>query len=394
MNSAKPVSTSGGGLKEKIGKAWKKTKKIGMIGLGIGLVGGYVATTLPFATYTLHKTQYSVEKIWGDIVDVESEPGIHFKDKWYIPPFIRAVAKHNTQVEYLDKRLQEYRDTPEIVMTRDDKFIYMDRFCKWRIIEPIKYMQFVKTPDEAQRILDAIVFEKVWTKVGSYTFEENLETLRAEIRKEMIKTANKDMEMFGIGVEDIRMKTGNIPEKSRKTIHERMIAEANKTSAGIRAEGEKEKRNWQGKKGQEVKRIKSEAQKEVETILGGAERRVAELYKQAYGEEDPQKLDFYKFWESMDTLKGLKENKPTLILSTDNPLLDNILNGGEIDKKHLDFEVEPIVKDKKPDISDEHSMKIIKPDPDTEYTMKYVYPDPDTECTMEYYGPIEGDDVE
>ncbi|MBU4501270.1 MAG: hypothetical protein KKA79_01660 [Nanoarchaeota archaeon] len=318
---------------------WSKIKTIGKVGLAVGFVGGYAGTTLPFSYYEVHKTKFAAEKLGGAIVDVEKEAGPHLTKFWYIPG-----AGILTTVESLDNRLKEYKDTAESVTTREYKNIAMDRFCKWRISDPVKYLNSVRSEQKAQTLLDDIVFDKVWEAVSSYTFEENLKTKRSEIRQKMIDEANQDMYEFGIEIEDLRIKKANIPEKSRPKIHDRMKSEIDKRRAKIEAAGENKKRQWLGKRDEEVKTTLAEATNEVQQILGKADQQVAELYKGAYGNEDKDKQNFYMFWESMQTMEALTDSNPTLILSTDNPLLKNILNGGEFDKKHLDFEVEPVKK--------------------------------------------------
>lgn len=299
------------------GSGGLKKLAIGILALG----AAYMISTAPFSVYTLHKTQWGVERRLGDVVKVVEKPGPHLKDKCYIP-----FMGYLTKVERLDKRILEYVDSAEKIMTKDHKFIDSDRYCKWRIKDPKKYVNAVRTEERAQGFLDDIVFNRVWNKAASHTFEENQTTLRAEIRDEMINQGNELMDRYGIEIIDIRIKKLNIPEEARPQIHKRMKKEQEKLAAEIRADGEKEKKKITGEKERVVKTLVAEGKNESERIFGEAERIVANTFQEAY-EED---IEFYKFWESMKTLEAIADSHPTFVVSPeDNPILDYIFNGGE-----------------------------------------------------------------
>jgi len=130
-------------------------------------------------------------------------------------------------------------------------------------------------------------------------------------------------EEYGIEIVDIRIKKSNIPEESRKSIHARMIEERKQQAAQIIAEGENIKRDWEGKRDNKVKEIKSQGTKKSKEILGTAESKVAAIYKEAY-DKDP---DLYKFLESMETYEQLKG--ATIIVSPESDLFKHMFNFGE-----------------------------------------------------------------
>ena len=76
----------------------------------------------------------------GELRDIITEPGLHFK----LPPPLQNVV-------YLDKRIQTL-DTPDAdrFITAEKKNILVDAFVKWRIVEPrLYYVSF--DGDEAAR---------------------------------------------------------------------------------------------------------------------------------------------------------------------------------------------------------------------------------------------------
>ena len=86
----------------------------------------------------LYSSLYTVVE-WEQIVVIEfgkpvDEPittaGLHWKK-----PFIQILHR-------FDKRVLEFDGTPTEIPTRDKKFIFVDTFARWRIVDPL---QFYKT---------------------------------------------------------------------------------------------------------------------------------------------------------------------------------------------------------------------------------------------------------
>lgn len=286
----------------------------------LGLASAYIVSTVPFAPYIQQKIHWVVEKRWGAVVKVQEKPGLHFKDRFYIPGYA-----YYTKLERLDNRLLEYVDKSEKTMTADRKPIDLSRYSKWRITDPKKFAKALRTEKKAQTILDDNVFVGVWETVAAHTFIENLKDKRKEIREEIIHEGNELVNKYGMDIPDIRVKKLNIPEEARPKIHARMIEEQLKQAAGIEAEGMGEKKNILGKKERVVKTLIAEGKNQAEEIVGQAEREVAEIFQKAY-ESD---MDFYKFYEEMKTIDKLAESNPTIVVSPkDNPVLEYIFHGG------------------------------------------------------------------
>jgi len=81
------------------------------------------------------------------------EPGLHFRI-----PFIQEVRK-------FDKRLLSWDGDPNQVPTVEEQFISVDTTARWKIIDPLKFLQSVQ--DEAggrnrlNDILDSVVRDKI-----------------------------------------------------------------------------------------------------------------------------------------------------------------------------------------------------------------------------------------
>ncbi len=278
--------------------------------------------------YTVDMTEQVVITYFGKPTAVVKEPGLHFKG-----PFLWKVNR-------FEKRLMEWDGSADQIPTKDKKFIWVDTFARWRIVNPLKYFQSVHTEREAQTRLDDIIDgstrdfitenmlievvrnsnrELVQTETGVQLDEEivAIEIGRKEITRRILEKAKQLMPQFGIELIDVQIKRINYVEEVREKVYERMISERMRIAGLYRAEGKKNFEDIEGQKKKELQRIESEAYEKAETIRGKADAEATKIYARAFN-RDPE---FYSFIRSLESYKNsLKENS-VAILTTDNDYL-------------------------------------------------------------------------
>jgi len=79
------------------------------------------------ATFIVTETEYAIKFQLGRIVKADYEPGLHFK-----MPFINNVRK-------FDRRLLTLDTSPEKMITSEQKFVQVDSFVKWRIVDVSRF---------------------------------------------------------------------------------------------------------------------------------------------------------------------------------------------------------------------------------------------------------------
>jgi membrane protease subunit HflC len=119
-----------------------KTALIVVIGivvlLGVLVVGGVF--------YIVNETEQVVITQFGEPKgDPVTTPGLKVK-----LPFIQKA-------NYFDKRFLEWDGDPNEVPTRDKRFIHVDTYSRWRITDPLKYFQRLRSEQGAQSRLDDIL---------------------------------------------------------------------------------------------------------------------------------------------------------------------------------------------------------------------------------------------
>ena len=97
-------------------------------------------------SYTVDETEQVIILQFGKPVgEPIKEAGLHFK-----LPFIQSVTR-------FDKRVLEWDGDENQIPTSDKKYIWVDTFARWRIVEPLKFYQSVSNEMSAQSRLDDIV---------------------------------------------------------------------------------------------------------------------------------------------------------------------------------------------------------------------------------------------
>jgi len=256
-------------------------------------------------------------------------PGVHLKI-----PFIQ-------QANYFDKRFLEWEGNPNQVPTKDKRFIWVDTYARWRIVDPLKFFQRLRDERGAQSRLDDILDGETRNSVARYdlielvrstnrnradvaidsdqenAILEKIQKGRKLIEKEILERASSRMADLGIELLDMRIRRINYVEQVQKDVFARMIAERNRVAELFRSEGEGESARIRGERERELKRIQSEAYRAAEELRGNADAEATEIYAAAHG-RDP---DFYAFTKSLETYERTMDAKTIFILGTDSELL-------------------------------------------------------------------------
>ncbi|MBH17646.1 MAG: HflC protein [Acidobacteria bacterium] len=289
-----------------------------------------ILVVLSSATYQVHETnQVIITQFGNPIGDAKTEPGLHFK-----VPFIQKT-------NYFEKRFLEWDGSPNQVPTKDKRFIWVDTYARWRIVDPLRFFQRLRDERGAQSRLDDILDGETRNSVARYdlielvrsnnrnpddvlveseeeaAILEGIEMGRGNIAAEILATSAQRTEDFGIELLDLRLKRINYVEEVQQDVFARMIAERQRIAEEFRSEGEGEAARIAGERDLELLRIQSEAYRAAEELRGVADGAATAVYGDAYN-SDP---DFYAFTKSMETYEATMDSTTMFILGTDNELL-------------------------------------------------------------------------
>jgi len=284
--------------------------------------------TLNSALYTVDETNQVVLTQLGKPIKVTREPGLYIKI-----PFIQKANK-------FEDRLLGYDVEARRCVTKDKKYMFLNNYARWRIVDPLLFMKTVRNEAGAQARLDDIIYAAVRAEVGKYVLMDTLRTSNREIltaeealeeertkkeeekeievgREEIMRMAtersNEVAKQYGIKVIDVRIKRADLPEANTQAVFSRMKAERNRISSKYMSEGEGEKAKILGDMEKELARIRAEAYKRAQEIKGKADATVTRTYAQAYG-QDP---DFFNFLKTLETYKETLTKKTTVVVPLD-----------------------------------------------------------------------------
>jgi len=303
-----------------------------------GVLGVLALVLLMGSLFIVDETEQAIILQFGrPIGEPITTAGLNFKI-----PFIQEVRK-------FDKRVLEWDGDENQIPTSDKKYIHVDTFGRWRIVDPLKFLQSVRGDElSAQSRLDDIIesatrnfisenllLEAVRNtnremqttieeqgRIGTERVVLEIKKGREQITRAILKKAAQEMPNFGIELLDVRIKRINYIEEVREKVYERMISERKRIAEKSRSEGQGRKAEIDGERQKEYQRISSEAYREAQKIKGRGDAEATRIYANSFG-HDP---DFYSFIETLESYKITMNSNTTLILSTNSEYLKYLKN--------------------------------------------------------------------
>jgi len=234
-----------------------------------------------------------------------TSPGLYFK-----VPFIQDVT-------YFDKRLLDYDSSPQEVITQDTKTLFIDNFAKWRIVDPLKVFQAFQTQRGALRRLDDIIYSELRVELGRHDLPDIVSKTRSEIMAIVTQRANEKAAVYGLEIDDVRIKRADLPEQNEKAVFARMQAERERQAKQYRAEGAEEAQKIRSDAEKDREILVAGAYKEAEQIRGDGDAKAFKAYSAAY-RQDPR---FFEFTRSMEAYKKTFAHNSTMVLTPDSEFL-------------------------------------------------------------------------
>jgi membrane protease subunit HflC len=281
----------------------------------LGVLVVLLAALVSASTYTLDETEQAVVvQLGAPVGDPVATPGLHFK-----LPLIQEVRR-------FDRRLLSWDGDPNQIPTRGEQFISVDTTARWRIADPLVFMQRVQNESGARLrlsdILDSVVRDHISASelveiVRSKDWkisEEDLERVvageedeeillqevkagREELVRSILTTAQKQMPELGIELVDIRIKRVGYVEAVQERVFERMIAERQRIAEQFRSEGQGRAAEIDGETQRLLAEIRSAGRRDAEVIRGRADAEATRIYNEAFG-ADPEFHAFFRTLES------------------------------------------------------------------------------------------------
>jgi len=267
--------------------------------------------------YTVAENEYACTFRFSEIVDTQSEAGLLFKI-----PFIDTV-------KYFPKATQLYDIPPSAVITSDKQNMTVDCYILWNIKDPQQFYRALGTTSVAEDRLDAITYTALKIALGNLKQSDIINMNdggeRNDIYESITTTVNEQAKVYGIEVEDVKIKRFDLPESNQNAVYTRMISERNQMAEKYTANGNFEASKIRNDVDKQVNIMVSNAQAQAAVLVAEGEAEYMRLLAEAYNTQDKQ--EFYEFILALDALKASLNGDDKTIILDKNSELAKILMG-------------------------------------------------------------------
>lgn len=278
--------------------------KLSTIILIVLILGG--AVTLTQSAFTVDQTEKAIVLQLGrPVSDDALGPGLHFK-----LPFVQNVV-------YFDGRILDYDAKPEEITTEDKKYMNIDSYTKWRIVDPLQFYRRIRNIPSAQARLDDIVRSQLRVALGKYTLIEVVSQKRPEIMENVTTRSRELLKPYGIDIIDVRIKRTDLPAENERAIYGRMKAERERQAKQYRSEGQEAGARIRAKAEKEKTIILAEANREAQIARGEGEGQSTKIYADALLKSP----EFFEFNRSLEAYKKTLGAETEYVLTPSSPFL-------------------------------------------------------------------------
>ena len=263
--------------------------------------------------FIVTETEYAIKFQLGKIVRSDYEPGLHVK-----LPFVNNVRKFERRILTLDT-------APEQMITSEQKFVAVDSFVKWRIVDVEHFYTSTQGNERiAMSRLDSIVKDRIRNQIASRTLPEVISEQRVTTMLDIARSANLSTAEFGIEVVDVRIKAIELPDDVRESVFRRMAADRQKEANLYRFEGRESAERIRADADRQVQILLAEAQRDGQTLRGDGDARSTEIYANAYSQDE----EFFAFYRSLQAYENaFSSSQDVMILDPSSSFFDYFSSG-------------------------------------------------------------------
>ena len=275
------------------------------IGSVIALLVAALVASMSF--FTVSETELALKRRFGEIIQADYEPGLHFK--WPIDDVLK-----------FEKRLMTVDTRPERFLTGGTKYVLIDFFVKWRIIDVgLFYRATGGSETIAVTRLLSIITDGLRKAVAERSIQQLVSAERSDFMEGMLVSTREISSELGIDLIDVRVKRIDLPDEVSGSVFERMRQERVRIAKQLRAEGAERAEVIKSNADRERTILLAEAYRQSEIIRGEGDAEAAAIYAGAYGQD----AEFYAFHRSLQAYRSaFNGDGDLLVLDPDSEFFD------------------------------------------------------------------------
>jgi membrane protease subunit HflC len=277
--------------------------------LGVGAVVLYLGAS---SLYVVNEGERALVVRLGAPVGVVDKPGLEFK-----APFIDSVYVTSTRSLLLEPPLEQ-------VIMGDEKRLEVQPYARFRIVDPLRFYQALRTSETANSQLAQLVSSSTRRALGQVPLRALLTEERGHILDVIKGEVAAKAEPLGIVVDEVRFDRSDLPFETSQAIYDRMKSERQREAKELRAQGFEWAQQIEARADHDRTVILSEARRDAAIARGDGDAEANSTLAIAFS-RDPQ---FYAFYRSLQTYRtALANSAPTMVVSPDADFIQILKSG-------------------------------------------------------------------
>lgn len=271
--------------------------------LGLGFVAG--AFLFANSAFIVPQTSSALTFLFGKLNRPPlDKPGIYFK--W---PFFETVT-------LIEKRVLDNDLRPQTILASDQKNLLVDAFTRYQITDPLKFFQALNNTRLANQTLERIVNDRVRSVLSGATSTQIINTGRGQLMSKIQEEVNREAQQLGIKVVDVRLSRVELPRETMEAVFNRMKTDRQREAADLRAQGTQLAQSISSTADRDVQIILGEANRKSEEMRGTGDAEKTRILAEAYL-RDPEFSSFFRSLQAYE--QSFKQGDTRMILSPDSP---------------------------------------------------------------------------
>lgn len=205
-------------------------------------------------------------------------------------PFIESVV-------FIDKRIMDLDIPQQTVLSTDQLRLVVDAFARFRVTDPLRMYQTVRTEDGVADALARILGSRLRNELGKQPFTALLSPERGQLMDDIQARVNAEAGRYGAEIVDVRIKRADLPTGDP----------LESAFSRMRTAREQEARNF-----------RAQGAKQAQIMRANADAEAARIYANSFGKD----ADFYAFYRAMQSYqRTFNDGNANVVLSADNEFL-------------------------------------------------------------------------
>ncbi len=269
--------------------------------LALGIVAAAALFALANSFFVVQMTQHAIVLRFGQVVrEPISEPGLYFK-----LPFIENVV-------VVDKRTLDLDLPVQAVLSTDRQNLDVDAFARYRITQPLRFFQTVRTVPNANSRLASFVNASMRNIIAGTTMQALIRTDRDRLMNEIQREVNREATTLGVEIVDLRLTRVDLPQLNQEAVFNRMQTERRQEAADLRATGNQQAVTIRARADREVVGIIAEANRRSEELRGAGDADRNRIFAEAFG-KDPGFFSFYRTMQAYE--QSMRQGDTRMVIS-------------------------------------------------------------------------------